>query len=99
VDCKCHGEPAYWQRDVRLTAGGYWRCAVKKRAQARLTDGERRDVKVQRQRDRYDADPIYRIGKLLSTNAVKRRKGIERRREALLSDREGENHGQVQNQR
>jgi hypothetical protein len=33
--CECHGEPMYWNNDARTKLGGYWRCAVKKRAEAR----------------------------------------------------------------
>lgn len=69
MNCECHGEPMYrwWNRDLRWPAGGYWRnqCAIKER---------------QRQRDRYDNDPIWRIEKNLKNDALKRRQTIERRR-------------------
>lgn len=29
--CDCHGEPKYWNRDKRKTAGGFWACTVKNR--------------------------------------------------------------------
>lgn len=50
MKCGCHDEQMYWTKDKRYTAGGFWRCAVKQRAQ------------VMRH---YDADPIARITKLL----------------------------------
>lgn len=44
MDCECHGEPCYWQKDKRLTAGGRWECRVKREAynSTRTTDPERR---------------------------------------------------------
>lgn len=43
--CRCHGEPSLWHRDVRKAAGGYWRCAVKRRqADARYDLTEKRRV-------------------------------------------------------
>jgi hypothetical protein len=71
VNCACHGEPAYWQKDKRLEAGGWWECPEKRR---RL------------QRDRYDLDPIYRIEKNLHDSKRKRRVTIERRRSAHVND-------------
>jgi hypothetical protein len=68
VNCVCHGEAAYWQKDKRLRAGGHWSCAVKKRAY---------------ERDRYDADPIHRIGKNLHDHARRRGDTLKRQREAL----------------
>jgi hypothetical protein len=35
VVCDCHAEPAYWSRDPRYAAGGFWSCAVRKRARER----------------------------------------------------------------
>jgi hypothetical protein len=77
VNCRCHGEPAYWQKDTRLVPGGWWECSVKRRA---------------RELDRYDRDPVHRITKNLRNDARKRRERLERRRAALLTDREGESH-------
>lgn len=34
-NCKCHGEPMFWSKDKRTKRGGYWRCLVLKREQAR----------------------------------------------------------------
>ena len=65
TNCDCHGEPAYWQRDVRTSAGGWWECAVKRR---------------QRQRDRYDNDWRHRISKRLHDDSRRRLETIERRR-------------------
>lgn len=64
-NCACHGEPAYWQIDRRVNAGGWWECAVKRR---------------DRERERYDRDWRYRIGKTMKANGRKRRETIERRR-------------------
>ena len=68
MTCACHGERMYWMTDARYRAGGFWRCAVKKRSHAQ---------------ERYDRDPIHRISKNLQNAAQKRRKTIARRR-ALL---------------
>jgi hypothetical protein len=86
ANCICHGEIAYWQIDKRMVAGGWWRCAVRKRASSRVTDAARATVKNQRTRDRYDADPVYRIGKNLHDNARRRRQTIERQRAAIATD-------------
>lgn len=83
--CACHGEPAYWSRDSRKTAGGWWECAVKRRErQRRVYAGPKGEKKRRQQRERYDTDPIFRISKRLHDDARKRRATIERRREALL---------------
>jgi hypothetical protein len=71
VTCGCHDAPAYWTTDPRYKAGGFWRCAVRKRGY---------------QRDRYDNDPIYRIEKNLRNDARKRRQRIVRRRSVHVSD-------------
>lgn len=68
MNCACHGEPAYWQKDGRVKAGGWWECGVKRR---------------QRERDWYDRDPIHRIGKQLKNDARERRATLKRRKEAL----------------
>lgn len=88
--CACHGEPAYWQRDSKMTAGGWWRCAVTKREAMRDYYETHGDRKLARQRDRYDRDPVYRIEKRLKQNACDRRKTIERRRAAIATDRGGQ---------
>jgi len=72
VNCVCHDEPAYWQKDSRLRAGGFWVCAVVKRERSRRVDAARRDVKNARQRDRYDRDAVYRIKKRLHDNERQR---------------------------
>jgi hypothetical protein len=81
--CSCHGEPAYWNPDRAMRAGGHWRCAVKKREQQRATDKARRETKLQRRRDKYDTDPVWRIERLLKTAAERRRATLKRRRETL----------------
>lgn len=65
MNCECHNEPAYWQKDKRLTAGGWWECAVKRR---------------QRERDWYDRDPIHRITKRERQSARDRAATLTRRR-------------------
>jgi hypothetical protein len=80
VNCGCHDEPAYWQKDKRYGAGGFWRCPVRARELAR---------------SRYDRKPIYRLEKLLKANASKRRANLARRRTRLLTDREGETDRKV----
>jgi hypothetical protein len=68
VDCKCHGEPAYWNADKRKKPGGYWLCAVKKRRYEMA---------------RYDADPIHRIEKNLANRRRERGRTLQLRKEAL----------------
>lgn len=88
MNCVCHDEPAYWQKDSRLRAGGFWLCAVAKRERSGRVDAARRDVKNARQRDRYDLDAVYRIEKNLHDNARRRRQTIKRRRAAHVSEQE-----------
>lgn len=71
MDCKCHDKPAYWQRDLRCRAGGWWECSIKR---------------TQRQRDRYDRDPFYRIGKRLHDDARRRGATLKRQREAFRGE-------------
>jgi hypothetical protein len=78
-----------------MRAGGWWQCRIRKLEASRRTDQARRDVKVARQRARYDADPIYRIEKVLHDSARRRRATLERRRAALLTDREGDSHSSL----
>jgi hypothetical protein len=33
--CDCHGELMHWNRDSRYHAGGFWRCAIKRRAEVK----------------------------------------------------------------
>lgn len=68
--CRCHGEPAYWQRDVRLKEGGRWECAVKRR---------------ERERRRYE-DPLVRIPKLLQKARRERLATLTRRRAKLRGE-------------
>jgi hypothetical protein len=71
LTCKCHGLPAYWQKDAGCKAGGWWRCAEKKKAC---------------ERNRYDNDPIHRIEKNLHDHARRRRQTIDRRRADLVNE-------------
>lgn len=90
MNCGCHGEPAYWQPDKRMAAGGWWECAVRRRELQRERYHSRyAPKKLAQQRDRYDNDPIYRITKRLHDDARRRRAAIERRRAALEVDTEG----------
>jgi hypothetical protein len=81
MDCACHGLPAYWTASGRYRAGGFWRCAVRKR---------------EYQMVRYDTDPVHRIEKKLHDSARNRRATIDRRRAALVTDREGEGNSSLQ---
>jgi hypothetical protein len=83
--CACHGEAMYWQARARYTAGGYWRCAVKKRASNNAYHHANRERALQQRRDRYDRDAVYRLTKLMHDNARRRRDTIERRRQQLGS--------------
>ena len=91
MTCACHGEPAYWQADRRLRAGGWWECPVKRRQVSRAGYHARyRAKKLQQQRDRYDSDPIYRIEKRLNDDARKRRQRLDARRAIHVSDDGGQ---------
>lgn len=90
--CECHGESMYWHKRIDRKSGGLWRCGVRKRevqraysqTEARAASEENhREKKLQRQRDRYDADPLYRIGKNLRDHARRRAQTIARMKEAL----------------
>ena len=85
MNCACHDLPAYWQKDRRLKAGGWWECSVKRAAHnaARFTDEARRARITQAQRDRYDNDWQYRIRKRLVDDARKRALTLKRRKERL----------------
>jgi hypothetical protein len=78
MTCACHGLPAAWMPDSRYRAGGWWRCRVKHR---------------DRERTRYDRDPVHRIEKLMTKNTKDRRDRLERR--IQLSKQEAESHRQV----
>lgn len=66
MNCVCHDEPCYWQRDKRHSKGGWWECSVSRR---------------QRSLDYYDRNPKYRIEKALKANRRKRQTNLKRRRE------------------
>ena len=77
--CPCHGEPMYWNKDLRLPAGGYWRCAV---------------VQRDRVRARYHRDPARKLATARSyyyermpTRVRVKRDLRERRRKALIRRR------------
>ena len=88
--CECHGKPMYWHKKKDMRAGGLWRCLVRKRevdiAYRRTRKGtaatqRSRPRDAQQKRARYDADPVYRIGKNLHDGSRKRRQTIERKRQ------------------
>lgn len=83
--CSCHSLPAYWQKDARLKAGGWWECPVKRHAhnRTRTTNPVRRERLTQKARDQYDADPVARISTGLRKNALRRAKTLKRRRGQL----------------
>ena len=68
MDCSCHGVAAYWQKDKRIKAGGFWECSVKRN---------------QWSRDRYDRDPIFRIERQMQVARYQRAQTLKRQREAL----------------
>lgn len=51
--CVCHGEPCYWNADKRKTKGGWWECAVRRRAMSRRRYAAVAAAKLARQRDQY----------------------------------------------
>lgn len=54
MNCKCHGQPANWQRDTRMKAGGWWVCAVKRREYGRRGYWDKyREAKLAQARERY----------------------------------------------
>lgn len=88
--CECHGEPMSWNRDVRGRMGGFWRCAIKRRAyerNKRATDpayaARVRKQHNEWQTKKYDADPLWRIGRRLREDAYTRSQRLEQTRRAL----------------
>lgn len=55
--CECHGEPMLWNKDVRYSAGGFWRCRPKDRA---------------RQQAIYERDPLKVLMRQQLTHRRKR---------------------------
>lgn len=72
-----------WSKDSRYRADGFWRCAVKNSARMAAWYAANGDRIRSSARDHYDADPIYRIEKILATGKRRRAKTLKRRREAL----------------
>ena len=72
-----------WAKDTRYRAGGFWRCAVKNCERGIAYYEANTDRILAGLRDKYDADPIYRIGKILANGKRKRGETLKRRREAL----------------
>ena len=70
MNCVCHDEPMYWIKDPRYRAGGFWACAVKRRATMRSYYHERQAFVV-RGRKRLNA---------------RRSKALKRRRERQLRE-------------
>ena len=70
----------YWHKRKDRKTGGLWRCAVRKREIQR--SAAYRERQNQQRIEKYDADPIYRIGRNLRSSALKRRKTISRMKEA-----------------
>lgn len=69
----------YWNRDPRRRKGGYWRCT-----EARRVNDERHGPgQAARKRQRYDADPVYRLTKNISRNARRRALTLQRHRDRL----------------
>lgn len=83
MNCKCHGEPGQWRTDSRYLAGGYTVCAVRERERARDYYELHRERICQNRQDRYDADPIHRIGKRLADDRRKRAASLTRLKEHL----------------
>lgn len=79
--CTCHGQPMYACPKPGLSTT--WQCAVKHRAAGRARYARNRDLILQKRRDRYDADPVYRIGKNLRNDARRRAVTLARKRETL----------------
>lgn len=76
--CKCHGEPSMWN--------GHWRCRVKHREQMRRRRATNRAYVEREQakaRERYNADPVFRITKRLHDDAHARAKATVRMRQRL----------------
>lgn len=80
----------YWQQDSRYGKGGYWHCAVKAREYARERYRTRgRDTKLRQARERYDADPVFRIEKRLHDDARRRRQRLDARRARFATEQGG----------
>ena len=72
----------YWNPDSRYLAGGFWRCAVKTAERMAAHYAANGDKIRARKRDHYDADPIYRIEKLIANGKRARGQTLKRHREA-----------------
>jgi hypothetical protein len=64
-----------------------WRCAVKNSAHARDHYERNTERVCKRERDRYDADPFYRIPKLLQNAAHKRKQTLAAARARMEAER------------
>ena len=64
MTCDCHGEPLLYVKAKRLKTGGYWTCAVRRRAQ--VAAAQRRYGKTPRGRAaqrRYNGSAKARVAK------------------------------------
>jgi len=61
--CDCHNVDMLWHNDRRYTAKGYYYCRIKRKDYVR---------------DKYDKDPIHRLGKLLRFAKSRRAKTLEK---------------------
>ena len=52
--CECHGQAMYWQRDVRLKAGGWWECGEKRRQISRARYAKDPEARRAEVRDYYN---------------------------------------------
>lgn len=73
-------------RDRRYLAGGFWRCAEKNRLKSRAYYAANKERLTAALRDRYDRDPIYRIGKRLADDRRTRRQSLNRRKAMLAEE-------------
>jgi hypothetical protein len=99
--CACHGLPRYRSGACRVKQAAYrlehrdarraYDAAYRQtHREQRLAYYEaNRDAILQKLRDRYDADPVYRLGKNLRDSMRRRRQTVVRRKElhaAFLAD-------------
>ena len=80
---RCNGQDRKrWQADGRRSTGGYWRCRGSERIESMSEEqAERRRASWRvYERNRYDSDAIYRIGKGVKKSIREREKRIDARR-------------------
>lgn len=81
--CRCHGVPMCRNGSHNNGTQNWW-CALKTRERNAATYKQNREQTLARLRERYDTDPVYRIGKRLADDARQRQRRLANREERLM---------------